>query len=206
MRLPSGLLKLDLLLRFNVMLQALQLVLGNVATAGSQLASSFSAMLRSNGLNATASVLSEIQVADDSIGDQIDALTRKHSSSDSRKHLGAIIGSTVGSGCALLILLAVFAAYGRGWLKSRRLRHQTATVPKVCFSIIALNNSNHRKQSICAARRNLFHMASSHCYPFHCQVRVWLLISYSLSTFIGNAGFYADTGLSACTHGTMHAC
>lgn len=114
-------------------LQALALVLGNPATQGSQQRSAFTTTMASNNLTATAMVLSENQIFNDSIGDQIYALTTPTSHGSSKKHLGAIIGSTVGSASALLILLAVFAAYGRGWLRSRKLNRRAAASTKVPF-------------------------------------------------------------------------
>lgn len=112
-------------------MQALGLVLGNPATPGSQQRSAFSGRMLSNNLNVTAMVLSESQLYHDSIGDQIYALTTTNSKGSSKKHVGAIIGSTVGTACALLVLLAVFAAYGRGWLRSRKLKKRAAESNKV---------------------------------------------------------------------------
>lgn len=112
-------------------MQALGLVLGNPATPGSQQRSAFSARMISNNLNITAMVLSESQLYHDSIGDQIYALTTSSSKGSSKKHVGAIVGSTVGTACALLVLLAVFAAYGRGWLRSRKLKKRAAESNKV---------------------------------------------------------------------------
>ena len=112
-------------------LQALQLVLGQVTTPGSQQRSAFTAALAKFNINATSAVLYETPQEDDSIQDQLYLLT---SSSGGNDHLGAIIGSSVGSGVALLLLATAFVVFGRSWLKNRRLRKQTAAWRKVIDS------------------------------------------------------------------------
>ena len=129
--------------------QALGLVLGSPTTTGSQERSAFSTTMASNNLNLTAMVLSETQLHNDSIGDQVYALTTSSSRSSSKKHVGAIIGSTVGSACAVLILLVVFAAYGRGWLRSRKLKKQAAASSKVL-------HMKHRAAYCCKPGKELF--------------------------------------------------
>ena len=109
-------------------LQALQLVLGQVTTPGSQQRSAFTAALARFNVNATAAVLSDSRQEDDSIQDQLYLLTSSPGGND---HLGAIIGSSVGSGVALLVLATAFVVFGRSWLKNRRLRKQTAACRKV---------------------------------------------------------------------------
>ena len=110
-------------------MQALELVLGRADTSGSQARSAFTAALANHSMSATATVLSETPIDGDSLQDQIYALTTKFSKH--RKHLGAIIGSSVGSGVALLILAGTFIVFGRGWLSKRRLQKQTAAWHKV---------------------------------------------------------------------------
>lgn len=112
-------------------LQALQLVLGQVTTPGSQQRSAFTAALAKFNINATAAVLSDTPQEDDSIQDQLYLLTSSPGGND---HLGAIIGSSVGSGVALLLLATAFVVFGRSWLKNRRLRKQTAAWRKVIDS------------------------------------------------------------------------
>ena len=114
-------------------MQALELVLGRADTPGSQAKSAFTAALANHSMNATATVLSETSFEGDSLQDQIYALTTQ--STKPKKHLGAIIGSSVGSGVALLVLAATFIVFGRGWLSKRRLQKQTAAWRKVteCF-------------------------------------------------------------------------
>ena len=85
--------------------------------------------MSNHSINMTAAVVSQSSLAGDSIGDQIYALT--HSSSSTTKHLGAILGSSIGSAVALLLLLATAVAFGRGWLKQRRLQKQAAAWHKV---------------------------------------------------------------------------
>ncbi len=113
-------------------LQALGLVLGNTGTSGSQAASAFSVAMNNHSISATASVISQTSYSGDSIQDQIYALT--HVKNSSSKHLGAIVGSSVGSAVALLVLLATAAVFGRGWLKKRSLQKQAAAWRKVLFS------------------------------------------------------------------------
>ncbi|DBA72727.1 TPA: hypothetical protein ACH3X2_010123 [Trebouxia sp. C0005] len=107
---------------------ALSLVLGNPSAAGSQAASAFSLTMSNHSINMTATVVSQSSLAGDSIGDQIYALT--HSSTSTKKHLGAILGSSIGSAVALLLLLATAVAFGRDWLKQRRLQKQAAALHK----------------------------------------------------------------------------
>lgn len=109
-------------------LQALGLVLGNPETVGSQAASAFSLTMSNHSINATATVLSQTQLSGDSIQDQIYALA--HVTSKSR-HLGAIIGSSVASAVAVLLLLVTAVLFGRGWLKKRHLQRQAAAWRKV---------------------------------------------------------------------------
>ncbi len=104
-------------------------MLGNPSAAGSQAASPFSLIMSNHSINMTATVVSQSSLAGDSIGDQIYALT--HSTSSTTKHLGAILGSSIGSAVALLLLLATAVAFGRGWLKQRHLQKQTAAWHKV---------------------------------------------------------------------------
>ena len=106
-------------------LQALGLVLGNPSITGSQAASAFSATMSNHSINATAVVVSQASVSGDSMQDQIYALT--HTVSSSRKHLGAILGSAIGSAVVLLLLLVAATLFGRGWLKKRRLQKESAT-------------------------------------------------------------------------------
>lgn len=73
-------------------------------------------------------MLSDTPEEDDSIQDQIYSLTITPGANE---HLGAIIGSSVGSGVALLLLATAFVVFGRGWLKNRRLQKQTAVRDKV---------------------------------------------------------------------------
>ncbi|KAA6422516.1 MAG: cytochrome P450 [Trebouxia sp. A1-2] len=107
---------------------ALSLVLGNPSAAGSPAASAFSLTMSNHSINMTATVVSQSSLAGDSIGDQIYALT--HSSTSTKKHLGAILGSSIGSAVALLLLLATAVAFGRDWLKQRRLQKQAAALHK----------------------------------------------------------------------------
>ncbi|DBB04569.1 hypothetical protein WJX77_008736 [Trebouxia sp. C0004] len=108
---------------------ALSLVLGNPSAAGSQAASAFSLTMSNHSINVIAAVISQSPLAGDSIGDQMYALT--HSSSSTTKHLGAILGSSIGSAVALLLLLATAVVFGRGWLKQRHLQKQAAARHKV---------------------------------------------------------------------------
>lgn len=130
------------------MVQALELVLGQADTPASQARSAFTLALAIYSMTATATVLSETPVDGDSLQDQIDALTAEPSKRN--RHLGAIIGSSVGSGVALLLLTAAFVIFGRGWLNKRRLQKQTAAWRKVtcrpstalhctcCFSFVEM--------------------------------------------------------------------
>ena len=120
-------------------MQALLLALGHPETAGSQAASPFSAAMRNHGMNVTASVSSETSVSGDSIQDQIYSLTTTHKSS--HKHLGAIVGSSVGSAAALIILLITTFVFGHGWLKKRRLQKQAAAWHKVFTQLCCTNLS-----------------------------------------------------------------
>lgn len=104
-------------------------MLGNPSAAGSPAASAFSLTMSNHSINMTATVVSQSSLAGDSIGDQIYALT--HSSTSTKKHLGAILGSSIGSAVALLLLLATAVAFGRDWLKQRRLQKQAAALHKV---------------------------------------------------------------------------
>ena len=119
-------------------LQALQLVLGQASTPGSQRRSAFTAALATHSINATAEVLSDTPYEDDSIQDQIDFLT---ATPKPNQHLGAIIGSSVGSGVALLLLAAAFVVFGRGWLKKRQLQKRTAAWRKVSVASTALEQN-----------------------------------------------------------------
>ena len=103
-------------------------MLGQANTPGSQLQSAFTTALASHNINATATVLSDTPEEGDSIQDQIYSLT---TTPEADEHLGAIIGSSVGSGVALLLLATAFAVFGRGWLKNRRLKKQTAAYQEV---------------------------------------------------------------------------
>ncbi|KAL3148304.1 hypothetical protein ABBQ38_013768 [Trebouxia sp. C0009 RCD-2024] len=107
---------------------ALQLVLGQAGTLGSQERSAFTAALATRNISATATVLSDSPLAGDSLQDQIYALTAAPKKPS--KHLGAIIGSSVGAGGALLLLTAAFMVFARGWLKKRHLQKQTAVCLK----------------------------------------------------------------------------
>ena len=110
-------------------LQALQLVLGQASTLGSQQRSAFTAALASRNISATGTVLSDTPLAGDSLQDQIYALTTEPSRPN--KHRGAIIGSSVGAGVALLLLAAACMVFARGWLKKRQLQQRTAVCLKV---------------------------------------------------------------------------
>ena len=108
--------------------QALQLALGQATTSGSQQRSAFTTALASHNINATATVLSDSSQEDDSIQDQIYLLT---TTPEANGHLGAIIGSSVGAGVALLLLATAFVVFGRSCLHNRRLKKQTAACNKV---------------------------------------------------------------------------
>lgn len=117
-------------------MQALQLVLGQAGTLGSQERSAFTAALATRNISATATVLSDSPLAGDSLQDQIYALTAAPKKPS--KHLGAIIGSSVGAGGALLLLTAAFMVFARGWLKKRHLQKQTAVCLKVGHCSVVL--------------------------------------------------------------------
>ena len=114
---------------FDPLVQALELVLGRADTQGSQQRSAFTAALANQSIAATATVLSETAFDNDSLQDQIYDLTTTPKKRN--RHLGAIIGSSVGSGVAVLLLAAAFVTFGRGWLNTRRLKKQTAAWHKV---------------------------------------------------------------------------
>lgn len=143
-------------------LQALQLVLGRAITPGSQLQSAFTNALASHNITATAKVLSDISEEGDSIQDQIYSLTAAPAAN---KHLGAIIGSSVGSGAALFLLATAFVVFGRGWLKNRRLKKQTAACRKV------VNCSTKFQQHSVVQLFKLFS-----CYLFSVFTRLWNML------------------------------
>ena len=118
-----------LVVTFAHVAQALELVLGRADTLGSQQRSAFTAALANHSIAATAAVQSETAFDNDSLQDQIYDLTT--TPKKRTRHLGAIIGSSVGSGVVVLLLAAAFVTFGRGWLNTRRLNKQTAAWHKV---------------------------------------------------------------------------
>lgn len=104
-------------------------MLGQAGTLGSQERSAFTAAMATRNMSATATVLSDNPLAGDSLQDQIYALTTAPKKLS--KHLGAIIGSSVGAGVALLLLATACMVFARGWLKKRHLQKQTAVCLKV---------------------------------------------------------------------------
>ena len=142
-------------------------MLGQAVTPGSQLQSAFTTALASHNINATATVLSDTPEEDDSIQDQIYLLTTTPRGTD---HLGAIIGSSVGSGVALLLLATAFVVFGRGWLKNRRLKKQTAACRKVMGRSTSLQHKPCSTGTRFLLLPGLGHVTANHSILcVHCQ-------------------------------------
>lgn len=146
-------------------------MLGQAITPGSQLRSAFTTALASHNINATATVLSDTLEEDDSIQDQIYLLTNTPGANE---HLGAIIGSSVGSGVALLLLATAFVVFGRGWLKNRRLKKQTAA----CHKVMGCSTSLQQKPILICylftaiARLRDMLQPITICFSVHCRCNI----------------------------------